>query len=888
MNFRIYIKKRLLDGNWSETLCIQDSFLGLKESMLIDPKLTKKKNSAGSFEAGVHQDNIAMTTLDPDGRPWIEKGNTRVFIKAFKNKYESPALESADGIVIWDGRVLSCDTDFYNQPKIYAEGALSYLNDTIQPKEVFQYDQKLYHAPWRIFDKIIHNHNLICAGMETVGNAAIDSTMDPTHDLTERVGGHNTYHFGREWPADWVKEQKEEATENASKFSVGEETTMSALTKFLQTFGGSVRITYEWVSSDNRYVRNLEWITEDYDVSKQNDPATISFAVNLLDMTRKTDASSVVTAVMPRGYKAYSGGSWAIGDDMFAPVEELYPRPLDGSRPPGVEPSPRMVSRVTWTSGCYIAKDSFAGAVYKWAESPSGEPSGQIEETMATGFLDAGWPYEEDSQDRRAAGWDDFRFRADHNDPSVYPEYEDADNPEKHANDYGSGAVHTDNGWLRGHALEVTFGETYFISLEQSDGRVTYVVTAGPLGHNGSFVVDINTASSAYWPADERGGTFTKWDHHKVEIKKPTGKFKFGNEYKDYDTELKDKKLYLNISSRGWYYDQGENTDNVYERPWKDWNGSTAGVMGYHRGDNPTVQPDPEGKKTIEQLRIEQRSFGTGPAGIWKGRKIPDGLDEYITLKGLGDGSYSSYFYTITTTTTNQNTGSQVSTSKEIVVDCPSQVGKDTPSGNSIRYPRYDASKPARSYQSAEDLPTDVLNDHNRYPKELIYDATKKLWTWRAIVANQKEQKEYVVVETASGFRRWYEVREFVRSGYFIYDKEAIKRYGRIEKIIDFQDAHNPEYLEEAALQYLYNAKFEEYSLDLTAIDAQLLTEDSDLERILDVMDPVKTHSTFHDISLLLPIEELEIPFNDLGSMSFTLSFSTTQRITSTITAKKR
>jgi hypothetical protein len=219
------------------------------------------------------------------------------------------------------------------------------------------------------------------------------------------------------------------------------------------------------------------------------------------------------------------------------------------------------------------------------------------------------------------------------------------------------------------------------------------------------------------------------------------------------------------------------------------------------------------------------------------------------------------------------------------VIDCPSQAGKDK---ETIYYPRFDESLAPSIYQSAEDLPTDVLNDHVRYPKSMIYDEAQKLWKWRAMVTNQHEQKQYVVVETASGFRRWYEVRAFARNGYFIYDKEAIKRYGRIEKIIDFQDAHNPDYLEEAALQYLYNAKFEEYSLDLTAIDAQLLTEDSDLERVLDVVDPVKTYSTFHDVSVILPVEELEIPFNDLGSMSFTLSFSTTQRITTAITTKKR
>ena len=885
MNFRIYIKKRLLDGNWSETLCIQDSFLGLKESMLIDPRLTKKKNSAGSFEAGVHQDNIAMTTLDPDGRPWIEKGNTRVFIKAFKNKYESSALESSDGILIWDGRVLSCDTDFYNQPKIYAEGALSYLNDTIQPKEVFQYSVR-YPNPSTIFGKIIYNHNEICSGHSLAGNAMVESSMGPVYDLTDRET-HNTYHFGREWPAEWVKEQKAETTENASKFSVGEETTMSALTRFIETFGGSVRITYAWRASESRYVRNIEWITEDYDVSKQNDPAMVTFAVNLLDMTRKTDASSVVTAVMPRGYKAYSGGSWAIGDDMFAPIEELYPRPNDPYRN-GQEPEKRYVSRVTWTSGVYIEKDPTGGAVYKWAPTPgeTGYPGGRSEQTMATGFLVSGKAYSASM----AEEWNSpYCFRPDGADPVVYPGYENDPNAP------GSGAVKDANGnWLRGHGLEVTFGEVYYISLEQGDGHVTYVVTAGPLGHNGSFVLDIGTASSAHWPSDQNGSEFTKWDHHKLEIKKPTGNFLWGGQRGDvrsYEEELKKvKKLYLNISSRGWYYDWSKDIDpdNVYARHWKSLDGNpptTPGVWGAHWGDNPTVQPDPEGKKSIDQLREEQKSFGTGPAGIWKGRKIPDGLDEYITLKGLGDGSYSSYFYTVTTTSTNQYTGSQTSSSKEIVIDCPSQAGKDK---ETIYYPRFDASRAPSIYQSVDDLPTDVLNDHIRYPKTMIYDEAEKLWTWRAMVTNRNEQKQYVVVETSSGFRRWYEVRAFARNGYFIYDKDAIKRYGRIEKIIDFQDAHNPDYLEEAALQYLYNAKFEEYSLDLTAIDAQLLTEDSDLERVLDVIDPVKTYSTFHGISVILPIEELEIPFNDLGSMSFTLSFSTTQRITSTITAKKR
>lgn len=850
MNFRIYIKKRLLDGTWSDTLCIQDSFLGLKETMLIDPKLTKKKNSAGSFEAGVHQDNVAMATLDRDGRPWIEKGNTRIFIKAFKNKYESPILESADGIVIWDGRVLSCDTDFYNQPKIYAEGSLSYLNDTIQPKEVFQYNEQYYKYPWQIFNRIIRNHNSICTGKAyTESSSAYNATMDSSllpdtscHDRTFADQGFN-YQYGKEWPTDWVKEQKAEATENASKFSVGEETTMAALTKFLQTFGGSVRVTWEWISPEGaapRYVRNLEWITEDYDVSKQNDPATISFAVNLLDMTRKTDASSVVTAVMPRGYKAYSGGSWAIGDNMFAPEEEMWPNGRDARDEGEFEPKPRIVSKTTWTSGCYIVKDSFAGAKYVWAPpQEGGSGGGQKEQTMATGYLDSESAYSGDYEQYLA------QFRLDDLSPLDM------------APPFGTGRG------MRGRSIKVEFGEVYYISLEQSDGRVTYVVTAGPLGTNGSIVTDIGTASNGYWPSGQNGQEITKWDHNEVTIRKPSGKFKYPDgTVVDYEDVLKDKTLYLNISSRGLYYNWDTDEDYVTQNNWKGLP-EPPNPYGYHRGDDP---------------------YNLGPAGIWKGRKVLDGLDEYITLKGLGDGKYSSYFYTVTTTTTSSS-GAQTSTSKKIVIDCPSQVGKDR---DVIEYPRYDNRIKPETYQSVDDLPTDVLSDNKKYPSSSLYDSEKKVWKMWAIVGNQSGGKKYVVVETASGFRRWYEVRTFARSGYFVYDVDAIKRYGRIEKVIDFQDAHNPDYLEEAALQYLYNAKFEEYTLDLTAIDAQILTEDSDLERVLDVMDPVKTYSTFHGVSVMLPIEEIEFPFNDLGSMSFTLSFSTSQRITSNITVKKR
>lgn len=821
MNFRIYIKKRLLDGTWSDPLCIQDSFMGLKEAMLLDPKLTKKKNSAGSFEAKLHSDNIALTTTDFNGNAWIEKGNTRIFIKAFQDEYELSGLDSNNGKIIWDGRVLSSDSDFYNQPKIYAEGALAYLNDTIQPKIVFKRDST-YYWPAKIFQKIIENHN-------AKDTSDIYTESIKFEAVTEYHSQYINVQYGTQWPSTW--------DDDTSSFTIGEESTMTSLTNFIAVFGGSIRVT--WALKNGVFNRQIEWITEDYDISKQNDPSTVSFSVNLIDMTLKNDASSISTAIMPRGYRAYSGGSWAIGDDMFAPEEELYPNGRDAEMYPQ-DVHTRIVTKTTWTSGVYIAKDNTAGALYVWADDPYSP--GQAFNTMATGYLNFDGAYDPSQSARYPA-----QFRRDDTSP-LDP-----------APPYGNGRG------MRGRDLQVKFGEVYYISLEQSDGHVTYVVTAGHLGTNGSRVVDINTASSAWWPSDDRGQQYTKWDHHKVEIKKPTGTIlDTDGKYKKYDDipGLKDQPLYLYISSRGDYHDKVE--WNTWKAVDPDGNPTPFEPWGHHEGDDPN---------------------NLGPAGIWKGRKIPEGLDEYITLKGLGDGTYTSYFYTVEET---YNDGSQ--TSQEVVLDVDmSQVnGKD----RTIMYP-YKNGAPIFTVWTLDELMAQKdLSTLTNAEITLVNEG--KYW---AQVLNgdpitheydQGNIENYVVMGSSGGVYKWYKQRAFVRDGYFIYDVDAVKRYGRIEKIIDYSDVHNIDYLEEAALQVLYNAKFEEYSIDMTAIDAELLSDDANLTKVLDILDPVYVYSEFHNVSVTLPIEELEIPFNDLGNMSFNLSFTTTQRITSSISTKKQ
>ena len=77
---------------------------------LVSPKLTLEANSAGSLEFSVMQGQ--------DG---------------YNNTYTAPRngylVVLKDGEPIWDGRVTTRDMDWNNTKSIYAEGALSYLND---------------------------------------------------------------------------------------------------------------------------------------------------------------------------------------------------------------------------------------------------------------------------------------------------------------------------------------------------------------------------------------------------------------------------------------------------------------------------------------------------------------------------------------------------------------------------------------------------------------------------------------------------------------------------------------------------------------------------------------------------------------------------------------
>ena len=120
-----------------------------KEKVLLEPALEMEINTAGSLE-------FVM--------PPIHKNYTACMpMISTVEVYE-------DSDLIWFGRVLSVEQDFYRQKRIYCEGPLAWFNDSVQ--KFAEYEETTVHA---FFANVIATHNsLVPASRQfSIGNVTV-------------------------------------------------------------------------------------------------------------------------------------------------------------------------------------------------------------------------------------------------------------------------------------------------------------------------------------------------------------------------------------------------------------------------------------------------------------------------------------------------------------------------------------------------------------------------------------------------------------------------------------------------------------------------------------------------------------------------------------------
>ena len=136
MSYKIYAGTQTAVGEWDTKACIYDPAakdLRTAATMPISPTLTREAGKAGSLEFTIPLGNIAHSAL--------QKLKTIVEVEQ-------------DGKILWRGRVMSHEMDFYLRQKVYCEGELAYFNDSsLVPYKYTGLSIKEFLA------KVVSNHN---------------------------------------------------------------------------------------------------------------------------------------------------------------------------------------------------------------------------------------------------------------------------------------------------------------------------------------------------------------------------------------------------------------------------------------------------------------------------------------------------------------------------------------------------------------------------------------------------------------------------------------------------------------------------------------------------------------------------------------------------------
>lgn len=208
-----------------------------KDLVLLDPKLTLEENKSGTFSFKISKTH-----------PHYEK--------ILKMGCEISVLRNNE--VIFIGRPITDDEDFYGTKNVMCEGILAYLLDSIQRPYSHQGTIKSF------FQKLIDKHNEMVDGFKqfTVGTVnVIDS-----NDYINRSTGDYT-------------------------------STLQAINdKLIDTHGGYLKIDYK-----NRI---LDYLQSSGGESKQ----MIRFGDNMLDLSKSITADSLVTAIIPLGAETEQEG----------------------------------------------------------------------------------------------------------------------------------------------------------------------------------------------------------------------------------------------------------------------------------------------------------------------------------------------------------------------------------------------------------------------------------------------------------------------------------------------------------------------------------------------------------------------------------------------------
>lgn len=263
---------------------IHDSRITDEECKVISPVLTVEDNKSGILEFTIAPSNNGYSKIYP----------MLTECRVLKNEK-----------IIWFGRVLTVDSDFYKRTKIHCEGGLSYLCDFYYPYEGLEINYS-YDFQQSV-NEIMYWYNETLTDPRFINYGLFRSFTGTTvaYEGTEVVGRYDEEFIKKPWPY-------------PKRSSMTILDWLLASTAF---YNGHLFVTRE-TASDGTWVQYLNFKSGYNTWTGQ----TIRFGENLLDYTKTIDGSNFHTAVRPYGTREVTEGdrSITIATDVRYILETYY------------------------------------------------------------------------------------------------------------------------------------------------------------------------------------------------------------------------------------------------------------------------------------------------------------------------------------------------------------------------------------------------------------------------------------------------------------------------------------------------------------------------------------------------------------------------------------
>lgn len=237
---------------FADETCIYNDVTPLNDRKLINPKITMEDCAAGSLEFTIPPGNIGYDIIKP---------------------MTTDIIVYSDSDEIWRGRVLNESIDFYKRKKLYCEGELAFLNDTIQPPHEYSASTGTdtayitYGTTVRSFlEAIIKIHNENAPSNRQFAVGIVDVEDGDEQDDNDSILRYTNY-----------------------------ESTLKCINeKLIDRLGGHLIVKHQ------NGVGIINYYKDDSDLIKGSEQQ-IMFGHNLLDYTQDFTMENLSTVVVPRG-----------------------------------------------------------------------------------------------------------------------------------------------------------------------------------------------------------------------------------------------------------------------------------------------------------------------------------------------------------------------------------------------------------------------------------------------------------------------------------------------------------------------------------------------------------------------------------------------------------